>query len=138
MGGHLGSAARHHRGSDPQTRAGHLCGLARRDPPVSTGGSAAAVAPVGSLWEATAVPGPITAPLAGNTSVEVCIVGAGFTGLSAALHLAELGVGWSVVFVVVSLFLSFFFLVMRRPPTSTVFTSTTPPSPNVAHLGIPN
>ena len=59
---------------------------------MSTGRSAAAVAPVGSLWEATAVSGPITAPLAGNTSVEVCIVGAGFTGLSAALHLAELGV----------------------------------------------
>jgi choline dehydrogenase-like flavoprotein len=59
---------------------------------VSIGRSAAAVAPVGSLWEATAVSGPITAPLAGNTSVEVCIVGAGFTGLSAALHLAELGV----------------------------------------------
>ena len=59
---------------------------------MSIGRSAAAVAPVGSLWEATAVSGPITAPLAGNTSVEVCIVGAGFTGLSAALHLAELGV----------------------------------------------
>ena len=43
------------------------------------------------LWEASAPPPPATAPLAGDVAVEVAIVGGGFTGLSAALHLAEAG-----------------------------------------------
>ena len=43
------------------------------------------------LWEASAPPPPATAPLAGDVSAEVAIVGGGFTGLSAALHLAEAG-----------------------------------------------
>ena len=34
-------------------------------------------------------------PLAGATTADVCVVGAGYTGLSAALHLAERG--YSVV-----------------------------------------
>jgi len=44
-----------------------------------------------SLWTATAAPGPRCAPLAGDLRANVAIVGAGFTGLSAALHLAEGG-----------------------------------------------
>lgn len=44
------------------------------------------------MWEATAIPAPPTLPLGGETSADVCIVGAGFTGLSAALELAEHGV----------------------------------------------
>lgn len=40
------------------------------------------------LWAATAPPPPLTSPLLGVRRVEVAIVGAGFTGLSAALHLA--------------------------------------------------
>ncbi len=43
------------------------------------------------LWEATAPPPPRTVPLAADVSAEVIVVGAGFTGLSAALHLAEAG-----------------------------------------------
>ncbi len=43
------------------------------------------------LWEASAPAAPDTAPLRGRIRVEVAIVGAGFTGLSAALHLAEAG-----------------------------------------------
>ena len=43
------------------------------------------------LWEASAPPPPATAPLAGPVSAEVAVVGGGFTGLSAALHLAEAG-----------------------------------------------
>ena len=44
-----------------------------------------------SLWAETAAPAPTCAPLAGAHHVEIAIVGAGFTGLSAALHLAEAG-----------------------------------------------
>lgn len=43
------------------------------------------------LWEASAPPPPATTPLAGDHSADVAIVGGGFTGLSAALHLAEAG-----------------------------------------------
>ncbi len=45
-----------------------------------------------SLYAATAPRAPETAPLDGDLNVQVAIVGAGFTGLSAALHLAEAGV----------------------------------------------
>ena len=44
-----------------------------------------------SLWSATAPPGPECAPLAGSRNVQVVVIGAGYTGLSAALHLAEAG-----------------------------------------------
>jgi glycine/D-amino acid oxidase-like deaminating enzyme len=44
-----------------------------------------------SLWAATARPGPDTAPLDGDSKTDVAIVGAGYCGLSAALHLAEAG-----------------------------------------------
>jgi len=45
-----------------------------------------------SLYAETARPAPPTAPLAGDAKAQVVIVGGGFTGLSAALHLAEMGV----------------------------------------------
>jgi glycine/D-amino acid oxidase-like deaminating enzyme len=49
--------------------------------------------PVDSYWEASADPlGLATLPLIGNETCDVAIVGAGFTGLSAALELAEQGV----------------------------------------------
>ena len=44
-----------------------------------------------SLWAATATPPVEAPPLATTLRAEVCIVGGGFTGLSAALHLAEAG-----------------------------------------------
>ena len=44
------------------------------------------------LWEMTAPPAPETTPLAGAVTADVAIVGGGYTGLSAALHLAEAGV----------------------------------------------
>ncbi len=44
-----------------------------------------------SYYAASAVPLSDFAPLDGDASCEVCVVGAGFTGLSAALHLAEAG-----------------------------------------------
>lgn len=44
-----------------------------------------------SLWAATAPPGPAAPPLAGTLKVDVAVVGAGYTGLTAALHLAERG-----------------------------------------------
>jgi glycine/D-amino acid oxidase-like deaminating enzyme len=48
---------------------------------------------VRSLWSATAEePAPPAPPLQGSAKADVAIVGAGFTGLSAALHLAEAGV----------------------------------------------
>jgi glycine/D-amino acid oxidase-like deaminating enzyme len=43
------------------------------------------------LWEASAPPAPACVPLQGSTGADVAIVGAGFTGLSAALHLARAG-----------------------------------------------
>ncbi|MBJ7555772.1 NAD(P)/FAD-dependent oxidoreductase [Marinomonas spartinae] len=50
-----------------------------------------------SLWRATAPAGPKLTPLTGSQDVSVVIVGGGFTGLSAALHLARLGVSVAVV-----------------------------------------
>ncbi|MEH3086851.1 MAG: FAD-binding oxidoreductase [Xylophilus ampelinus] len=44
-----------------------------------------------SLWAATASPAPRTPPLAGMRAADVLVVGAGYTGLSAALHLAQSG-----------------------------------------------
>lgn len=44
-----------------------------------------------SLWAATAVPAPDCPALEGEARADVCIVGGGFAGLSAALHLAEKG-----------------------------------------------
>jgi glycine/D-amino acid oxidase-like deaminating enzyme len=44
-----------------------------------------------SLWAATARPAPDTPPLHGERRADVAVVGAGFTGLSATLHLAERG-----------------------------------------------
>jgi L-pipecolate oxidase len=43
------------------------------------------------LWERTAPPPPATGRLAGDIVADVAIVGAGYTGLSTALHLAERG-----------------------------------------------
>jgi glycine/D-amino acid oxidase-like deaminating enzyme len=43
------------------------------------------------LWEATAPPAPPTRPLAGTVQADVAVVGCGYTGLSAALRLAEAG-----------------------------------------------
>lgn len=43
------------------------------------------------LWEQTAPEPPATGPLEADAKADVLIVGGGFTGLSAALHLAEAG-----------------------------------------------
>jgi glycine/D-amino acid oxidase-like deaminating enzyme len=44
------------------------------------------------LWETTAPPAPITRALAGDARTQVCIIGGGYTGNSAALHLAKKGI----------------------------------------------
>ncbi|THF65262.1 NAD(P)/FAD-dependent oxidoreductase [Pseudothauera rhizosphaerae] len=44
-----------------------------------------------TLWEATAAPPPATAALDGPVDADVAIIGAGYAGLSTALHLAEAG-----------------------------------------------
>jgi glycine/D-amino acid oxidase-like deaminating enzyme len=44
-----------------------------------------------SAWTPAAEPLPVTRPLEGDRRADVVIVGAGYTGLSAALHLAERG-----------------------------------------------
>jgi glycine/D-amino acid oxidase-like deaminating enzyme len=46
-----------------------------------------------NLWEETAIAAPPTPPLAGSTTTDVLVIGAGYLGLSAALHLAEAGIG---------------------------------------------
>ncbi|MBC7314307.1 MAG: FAD-binding oxidoreductase [Rhizobium sp.] len=43
------------------------------------------------LWERTAPAAPATPPLSGRVDADVVIVGGGYTGVSAALHLAEAG-----------------------------------------------
>ncbi len=53
------------------------------------------VAYIDSYYSATANAGEKHAVLAGDISADVCVVGGGYTGLSAALHLAERG--YSVV-----------------------------------------
>lgn len=50
-----------------------------------------------TLWFATAQPAPQTEQLTGQVQADVCVVGAGFTGLTTALELARQGV--SVVLV---------------------------------------
>lgn len=45
-----------------------------------------------NLWTYSANQAPATSPLQGSASCQVAIIGAGFTGLSTALHLAEAGV----------------------------------------------
>src|SRR6266700_4759151 len=45
-----------------------------------------------SLWAATARSAPETPPLAASRKTDVAIVGAGYSGLAAALQLAESGV----------------------------------------------
>src|SRR5499427_10698519 len=45
-----------------------------------------------SLWTATAPPAPATSPLETSARADVCVIGAGYAGLSTALALAERGV----------------------------------------------
>jgi glycine/D-amino acid oxidase-like deaminating enzyme len=47
--------------------------------------------PLQSLWSVTAPPGPACGALAGAQRAQAAVIGAGYTGLSAALHLAEAG-----------------------------------------------
>jgi glycine/D-amino acid oxidase-like deaminating enzyme len=49
-----------------------------------------------SLWAATAPAGPSLPALEGDKISEVVIVGAGFTGLSTAIHLREMGVAATI------------------------------------------
>ena len=58
-------------------------------PPDRDPGAAAAHAP--SWYAATANASPARPALAGDVDADVCVVGAGFSGLSAALHLARAG-----------------------------------------------
>ena len=50
-----------------------------------------------SLWAATAQAGPVLSPLTADETADVVVIGAGFTGLSTAIHLREMGVGVTVV-----------------------------------------
>src|SRR5712671_7556398 len=50
-----------------------------------------------SLWVAVTPPGPDLPRLIGTAAADVVVIGGGFTGLSAALHLREAGVDVAVV-----------------------------------------
>jgi len=45
-----------------------------------------------NLWEETAAPAPAVPVLEGAAAADVLVIGTGYLGLSAALHLAEAGV----------------------------------------------
>jgi glycine/D-amino acid oxidase-like deaminating enzyme len=47
--------------------------------------------PLQSLWSVTAPAGPVCAALPGSLTTQAAVIGAGYTGLSAALHLAQAG-----------------------------------------------
>nr|WP_169618359.1 FAD-binding oxidoreductase [Ruegeria sp. PR1b] len=51
----------------------------------------------GSLYAATANPSPQRPELIGQKDIDVCVIGAGFSGLSTALHLAEKGYSVAIV-----------------------------------------
>ncbi|MCF5032951.1 FAD-dependent oxidoreductase, partial [Pseudomonas syringae] len=51
----------------------------------------------GCLWEQLTPQRPVSPALSGERSADVCIIGAGFTGLSAALRLLEGGKSVGVV-----------------------------------------
>jgi len=63
---------------------------------MSTSSDASVIWPP-SLWAATAPPGPTLPALEGERISDVAIVGAGFTGLSTAIHLREMGVAATVI-----------------------------------------
>src|ERR1700747_1259314 len=50
-----------------------------------------AAVPLQSLWAVTAPAGPVCTTLSGTQRAQAAVIGAGYTGLSAALHLAEAG-----------------------------------------------
>src|SRR5436853_6819035 len=50
-----------------------------------------------SLWAAVTPKGPDLPELSGSHAADVVIIGAGFTGLSTALHLREAGVDVAIV-----------------------------------------
>jgi glycine/D-amino acid oxidase-like deaminating enzyme len=50
-----------------------------------------------SLWAAVTPPGPELPQLEGSAQADVVIIGAGFTGLSTALHLREAGIDVAIV-----------------------------------------
>ena len=55
------------------------------------------MAPAASLWASTAVPLRAFPSLSGEVHADVVIVGAGYTGLSAAHHIARSGLAPVVV-----------------------------------------
>lgn len=68
--------------------------LTRKTPPMTAPSS---VTWPPSLWAATAQPGPVLGTLEGAVESDVVVIGAGFTGLSTAIHLRESGVGVTVL-----------------------------------------
>jgi glycine/D-amino acid oxidase-like deaminating enzyme len=50
-----------------------------------------------SLWAAMTPPGPDLPELVGTASADVVVIGAGFTGLSTALHLRDAGIDVAIV-----------------------------------------
>ena len=51
----------------------------------------------GSYYSASANPAPVRAELSGDQQIDICIVGAGYSGLSTGLHLVEKGYKVAIV-----------------------------------------
>ena len=51
----------------------------------------------GSYYAASANPSPARAELSGDQQIDICIVGAGYSGLSTGLHLVEKGYKVAIV-----------------------------------------
>lgn len=86
-----------HGGKDtgtPVTRALSSSPSSRKTLPMT---ASASVAWPPSLWAATAQSGPVLATLDGAVESDVVVIGAGFTGLSTAIHLRESGVGVTIL-----------------------------------------
>src|SRR4051812_26838504 len=87
----------HHEGLLPNDSNFKFTVLVQGSRPLMTASPPPSVTWPPSLWAATAPAGPILPALDGDQTTDAVIIGAGFTGLSTAIHLREAGVAVIVI-----------------------------------------